>query len=178
MRLLPITLTLFVLNVVAMLVLREVGSVELFHRSLNSTWILFLITAAVALTKEARAVDAARLKAAGGPPGSGSSPSVRLAADMERGGSNVTGRAGRPKLTPLDRLLLTFVVVFVTLTGLVKFSLHSGAWGNGVIMAFLIPGLAMGALFALVGVVVVPVKLLWRWVRWRRDGAAAGEAVS
>ncbi len=66
MRLLPITLTLFVLNVVAMLVLREVGSVELFHRSVNSTWILFLIAAAVALTKVARAVDSARLKAVPG----------------------------------------------------------------------------------------------------------------
>lgn len=169
MRPLPITLTLFVLNVVAMLVLREVGSVELFHRSVTSTWILFLIAAAVVLTKEARAVDSAGLAAAGEPPGSGRAPSVRLVADMERGGSDVTGRAERPKLTPLDRLLLTFAVVFATLMSLVKFSLHSGAWGNGVMMALLIPGLAMGALFALVAVVVVPLKLLWRWVRWRRD---------
>ena len=106
--------------------------------------------------------------AAGEPPGSGKAPSVRLAADEERGGSDVTGRAERPKPSPLDRLLLTFAVVFATLTLLMTFSLHSGAWGNGVIMAFLIPGLAMGALVALVGVVVVPVKHLYRWGRWRR----------
>ena len=168
MRLLPITLILFFLNVVAMLVLREVGSVELFHRSVTSAWVLFGIPAAIVLTKEARAVGSAKHMAAGEPPGSGKAPSVRLAADEERGGSDVTGRAERPKLSPLDRLLLTFAVVFATLTLLMTFSLHSGAWGNGVIMAFLIPGLAMGALVALVGVVVVPVKHLYRWGRWRR----------
>lgn len=172
MQLLPITLILFFLNVIAMLVLREVGSTELFHRSVTSAWILFGIPAGIALTKAARAVDSAKHTPPGGPPGYGKAPGVRLTADEEHGGSDVKGGAERPRLSPLDRLLLTFAVVFTVLVILVYFSLLSGAWGNGVIMALLLPGLALGALFALIGVVVVPIKFLWRRIRWRRALAA------